>query len=158
MKKYIYLCIVFLIASCQSKGQSKEEDNFEVNKTESEWKEQLDDKAFRVLRKAETEPKNSSLLNNIETPGTFVCAGCQNPLYKTKHKFDSGTGWPSFDRAIEGSLTTKKDNKLGYTRKEAVCNKCGGHLGHIFTDGPKETTGMRHCINGAALEFIPEKD
>ena len=109
-----------------------------------------------VLREAGTERPFSSSLNNIKEAGTFVCAACSNPLYKTKHKFDSGTGWPSFDRAIENSLAYSSDKKLGYQRDEALCGKCGGHLGHIFDDGPRDTTGKRHCINGVALEFIPE--
>jgi peptide-methionine (R)-S-oxide reductase len=146
------------LISCQTDAQTKEKKkDFEITKSESEWKELLTAEEYRVLRTAGTERAYSSPLNNIKKPGTFVCAACQNPLYKTKHKFNSGTGWPSFDRAIDQSLALSSDQKLGYTRQEALCGKCGSHLGHIFNDGPRETTGKRHCINGVALDFIPEK-
>ena len=89
--------------------------------------------------------------------GTYVCAACKTPLYKSKYKYDSGSGWPSFDRAIKKNVELDVDYKIGYARTELKCNTCGGHLGHSFDDGPKNTTGKRHCINGAALEFIPFK-
>lgn len=159
MKKLLVL-FVFMVYACntsaQQENKAKTEENFEIVKTEEEWKAELSELEYYVLRKAGTEKAFSSPLNKIKEAGTFVCAACSNPLYKTEHKFDSGTGWPSFDRAINGSLAYSADRKLGYKRDEALCGKCGGHLGHIFNDGPKETTGMRHCINGAALEFIPE--
>lgn len=146
------------LVSCQTDAQTKEKKkDFEIIKSESEWKELLTAEEYRILRTAGTERAFSSPLNNIKKPGTFVCAACQNPLYKTKHKFDSGTGWPSFDRAIDQSLALSSDQKLGYKRQEALCGKCGSHLGHIFNDGPRETTGKRHCINGVALDFVPEK-
>ncbi|HLT49842.1 MAG TPA: peptide-methionine (R)-S-oxide reductase MsrB, partial [Aequorivita sp.] len=89
--------------------------------------------------------------------GTYVCAGCGTPVFESKHKFDSGTGWPSFDREIKGNVAFSTDKKLGYTRTEEHCATCGGHLGHVFNDGP-ETTGKRHCINGLALNFIPKNE
>jgi len=122
------------------------------------WKAELSEEAFRVLRKAATERPFSSPLNDVKAPGTFVCAACGNELYETKYKFDSGTGWPSFDRAVENSLAYSSDRKLGYERSELLCGDCGGHLGHVFDDGPQETTGKRHCINGVALKFVPKEE
>ncbi|WP_409187188.1 peptide-methionine (R)-S-oxide reductase MsrB [Antarcticibacterium sp. 1MA-6-2] len=110
---------------------------------------------YAVLRKAATETPHSSELNDIHESGTFVCAACGNELYKTKHKFESGTGWPSFDLPVEGGVAYGSDSKLGYQRDEVHCADCGGHLGHVFDDGPQETTGKRHCINGIAMNFIP---
>ncbi|WP_127846402.1 peptide-methionine (R)-S-oxide reductase MsrB [Psychroflexus aestuariivivens] len=156
--KNLIITIVFLsLISCKSEAQQDENSDFKIQKTEEEWKAELTSKEFEVLRKAGTERPFSSPLNDISEPGTFVCAACGNELYRTKHKFKSGTGWPSFDRAIDGSLALSSDKKLGYERSEALCGDCGGHLGHIFNDGPEETTGKRHCINGVALDFIPEK-
>lgn len=128
---------------------------FEVSKTEQEWKNILTPKQFEVLRKAGTERPYSSELNDVKEPGVFICAGCGNELYKTEHKFESGTGWPSFDRAIEGGVAFGSDTKLGYSRDEIHCANCGGHLGHVFNDGPRETTGKRHCMNGVAMKFVP---
>ena len=163
MKKLLLLTIfsVFLI-SCNGNAQkkSKEEiaENYEINKTEAEWKEELTSEEFEVLRQAGTERPFSSELNDIKKPGTFVCAACGNELYKTEHKFMSGTGWPSFDRAIDGGVAYGSDSKLGYQRDEVHCARCGGHLGHVFNDGPRETTGKRHCINGVAMDFNPENE
>lgn len=158
MKLYIIL-LTIIFSSCQSNGQNKSENHdFPVKKSEKEWKSELSEQEYYVLRQAGTERAYSSELLNIKTAGTFVCAACGNELYETKHKFKSGTGWPSFDRAIEGSISYDSDQKLGYTRRELLCAACGGHLGHLFDDGPSETTGKRHCINGVALDFNPKKD
>lgn len=163
MKKFLFLPILsFLLLSCNGNAQKKSDkapsQEYEVTKTEQEWKEILTSEEFAVLRKAGTERPFSSELNDIKEPGTFVCAACGNKLYKTKHKFKSGTGWPSFDRAIDGAVGYGSDTKLGYQRDEVHCARCGGHLGHVFDDGPPETTGKRHCINGVAMDFIPEKE
>ncbi len=151
---------VFLI-SCNGNAQKNSDketaENYEVNKTEEEWKEELTSQEFEILRKAGTERPFSSPLNDIKKPGTFVCAACGNELYETEHKFMSGTGWPSFDRAIEGGVAYGSDTKLGYQRDEVHCARCGGHLGHVFNDGPQETTGKRHCINGVAMDFVPKE-
>ena len=156
MKRFLLLTLTILTLSCN--GNAQEEKKYPVTKTEAEWKAELSPEAFRVLRKKGTEPAFSSELNNVEEPGTFVCAACGQPLYKTKHKFDSGTGWPSFDRAFEESNVDYRPDRIGgYSATEVVCANCGGHLGHVFNDGPKETTGKRHCINGVAMDFIPDK-
>ncbi|WP_298781632.1 peptide-methionine (R)-S-oxide reductase MsrB [uncultured Polaribacter sp.] len=159
MKKLASLLILILFISCAGNAQvsSKEKKVYKVVKTENEWKKTLTPIQFNVLREAGTERPFTSPLNKNYEKGVFVCVACKTPLYKSKHKFDSGTGWPSFDRAIKNNVELDVDYKIGYARTELKCNTCGGHLGHSFNDGPKETTGVRHCINGAALEFITKK-
>ena len=149
---YLFL-VFFLKVSCKSNSQ-EQKSNYLVSKSDAEWKEQLPEMAYYVLRKAGTERAFSGSLNYNKKEGIYVCAGCQAPLYESKYKFDSGTGWPSFDRGNEENLEYDVDYKIGYARSELKCNKCGGHLGHMFSDGPKATTGKRHCINSAALNFI----
>ena len=141
------------MVSCKSNSQ-EQKSKYLVSKSDAEWKEQLPEMAYYVLRKAGTERAFSGSLNYNKKEGIYVCAGCQAPLYESKYKFDSGTGWPSFDRGNEENLEYDIDYKIGYARSELKCNKCGGHLGHMFSDGPKATTGKRHCINSAALNFI----
>jgi peptide-methionine (R)-S-oxide reductase len=159
MNRIVTLLVFTILWSCQTKAQQpKEEKVYEVSKTDEEWKAELTPMQYQVLRKEATERAFTSELLNIKEDGTFVCAACENPLYETKYKYDSGSGWPSFDRAIEGSLDYSSDQKLGYTRVELLCGKCGGHLGHMFNDGPRQTTGKRHCINGVALNFIPKEN
>ena len=158
MKKIALLLVVILMFSCKSKGQDKDEkESFSVSKTDSQWKAELTDMEYYVLREAGTERAFSSPLNNEYRSGTFHCAACNTPLFKSENKFDSGTGWPSFDQEIKGNVAFSTDYDLGYARTEEHCATCGGHLGHVFNDGPKDTTGKRHCINGVALEFVPEK-
>lgn len=150
----------FLLFSCNSpaqKNKTSEKEAFKVSKTDAEWKAQLSPEAYNILRHEGTERAFSSDLNDNHKVGTYVCAGCGTPVFESKHKFDSGTGWPSFDREIKGNVAFSTDKKLGYTRTEEHCATCGGHLGHVFNDGP-ETTGKRHCINGLALNFIPKNE
>jgi peptide-methionine (R)-S-oxide reductase len=128
---------------------------FEVMHTEEEWRRLLTDEQFAVLRKEDTEPPFTSALNEEKRKGTFNCAGCDLPLYSSEHKFDSGTGWPSFFTTIPGMVETKTDYHLIYPRTEYHCTRCGGHHGHVFDDGPKPT-GLRYCNNGVALKFIPK--
>jgi len=159
MKSFSLLLITFLFFSCNSpaqKSKTVEKETYKVNKTDAEWKAQLTPAEYNVLRHEGTEQAFSSDLNDNHAKGTYVCAGCGTPVFESEHKFDSGTGWPSFDRAIEGNVAYSTDNKVGYTRTEEHCAVCGGHLGHVFNDGPEETTGKRHCINGVALNFIPD--
>lgn len=140
----------------EQKKELAEKKEFPIAKTDVEWRAQLTDMEYYVLRKAATENAFSSeLLDNKET-GTYVCAACDTPLFRSENKFNSGTGWPSFDQEITGSVAYDVDYKIGYARTEEHCATCGGHLGHVFNDGPRNTTGKRHCINGAALNFVPD--
>lgn len=122
--------------------------------TEEQWKERLTDEEYEVLREEGTERPFSGAFHDHHAEGTYVCAGCGLPLYESSTKFDSGTGWPSFYEAIEGKVETEVDRSLGMVRTEVHCSRCGGHLGHVFPDGP-EPTGMRHCINSVSLDFQP---
>ena len=156
MKKIILLFVLSFALSCNTSAQKKEKKTeFPITKTDSEWKAQLSNEAYYVLRKEGTERPFTSPLNKNYKKGVYHCKACDTPLFKSEHKFDSGTGWPSFDREIKGNVAYGTDNKLGYTRNEEHCANCGGHLGHIFNDGPRATTGKRHCINGVALKFVP---
>lgn len=133
---------------------SKQE--FEVTKTEQEWREILTPEQFNVLRKHGTERAGTSPLDKVYDKGTFVCAGCELPLFTADTKFNSGTGWPSFFAPIDGAIETTSDRSFFMTRTEVHCRRCGGHLGHVFNDGPKPT-GLRYCMNGVSLKFIPEQ-
>ncbi len=123
-----------------------------ANLSEREWEERLTPMEFNVLRKEGTERPGSSPLNDEKRQGTFVCAGCELPLFTSEQKFDSGTGWPSFFDVIDGAVETKVDRKLFMARTEYHCSRCGGHQGHVFKDGPRPT-GLRYCNNGVALNF-----
>ena len=161
MKKIVFVLLIGALFSCNSTAQKSEttkEESFPVSKTDAEWNEQLTEKQYYVLRKAGTERPFSSPLNKNYEAGVYHCAACNTPLFKSEHKFDSGTGWPSFAREIEGNVAFSTDYKIGYARTEEHCATCGGHLGHVFNDGPRDTTGKRHCINGVALKFVPEEE
>jgi peptide-methionine (R)-S-oxide reductase len=127
---------------------------FEITKTDAEWKELLTPEQFAVLREENTEPPGSSKLLDEHRKGTFVCAACELPLYSSDAKYDSGTGWPSFFDVLPNAVGEKEDNTLFTKRTEVHCSRCGGHLGHVFDDGPKPT-GLRYCMNGLALRFTP---
>lgn len=120
----------------------------------ADWGKLLDPSAYRVLFEHGTERAFSSPLNEEKRPGTFICGACHQPLFDAAHKYDSGSGWPSFWQAKDGALATSVDYKLGYPRTEHHCQRCGGHQGHIFDDGPAPT-GLRYCNNGLALRFVP---
>ena len=125
-----------------------------IQKTNEEWEAILSPEQFRVLREHGTERAGTSPLNNEKRPGTFHCAACGQALFSSDTKFESGTGWPSFYRPIEGAIATTVDRGYGMTRVEVHCANCGGHLGHVFPDGPRPT-GERYCMNGVALRFEP---
>jgi len=136
-----------------SAGDEAVEGQFEINLSDDEWKARLDAKQYDVLRHEATERPFSSPLNTNYAKGIYQCAGCDLPVYSSETKYDSGTGWPSFYDAMADAVHTKEDNSLFATRTEVHCRRCGGHFGHIFDDGP-EPTGLRHCLNGVALNFI----
>ena len=130
-----------------------------VKKSEQEWREELTPEQYEVVRQKGTEAPFTSELNDVKEPGQFVCVACGQPLFDSENKFDSGTGWPSFDRPMDDEMVeTESDNSLLMRRTEVLCSRCDAHLGHVFDDGPADTTGQRYCINGCALEFKPEDE
>jgi peptide-methionine (R)-S-oxide reductase len=131
-------------------------DTFDVKKPDEEWRKELATDAFHVLREHGTERAGTSPLNHEKRAGTFSCAGCGHLLFSSDTKFDSGTGWPSFFRPLEQGVGTSTDSSLFMARTEVHCARCGGHLGHVFQDGPPPT-GLRYCMNGVAMAFKPEE-
>ncbi len=128
-----------------------------MQKTDDEWRTSLTPEQFHVLREHGTERAGTSPLNFEKRDGTFSCAACGQPLFSSDTKFESGTGWPSFFRPIDGAIGTTEDRSYGMRRVEVHCSRCGGHLGHVFPDGPKPT-GERYCMNGLALQFEPSDE
>lgn len=128
--------------------------SFEFALSDSDWRKRLGPERYRILREAGTERPYSSPLNKEHRRGTFACAGCGLPLFSSATKFDSGTGWPSFFRPLPNAILTRADHSLFMERTEVLCRRCGGHLGHVFDDGPRPT-GLRYCMNGLALKFVP---
>lgn len=124
---------------------------------EEEWKQKLTPEQYQVLRQKGTEVAFTGKYFDTHDNGMYTCAGCGAEIFSSEYKFDSGTGWPSYDRALPGAVVMKEDNSYGMKRAEVVCAKCGGHLGHVFEDGPIETTGKRFCINSCALDFQRKK-
>ena len=131
-----------------------QDQTFPVTKTDEEWRRQLTPEQYQVLREHATERPGTCALLQEKRPGTFRCAGCGNPLFRAERKFESGTGWPSFFAPLDGAVGTTEDRSYFMVRTEVHCARCGGHLGHVFPDGPPPT-GLRYCINGVALEFEP---
>jgi peptide-methionine (R)-S-oxide reductase len=129
------------------------DEKFEITKTDDEWRKLLTPQQFRVLRQHGTERAGTSELDHEKRAGTFVCAACDLPLYSSDAKFNSGTGWPSFFRPLPHAVATSTDRSLFMTRTEVHCRRCGGHLGHVFEDGPAPT-GLRYCMNGVAMKFV----
>ncbi|WP_339085036.1 peptide-methionine (R)-S-oxide reductase MsrB [Hyphomicrobium sp. ghe19] len=130
-------------------------ETFEITKSDDEWKKELTPEQFNVLRQQGTERAGTSPLDQNDAAGTYDCAGCDLALFSSATKFHSGTGWPSFWKPLDNAVATTTDNSFFMTRTEVHCRRCGGHLGHVFEDGPKPT-GLRYCMNGVALKFIPK--
>ncbi|HTW37284.1 MAG TPA: peptide-methionine (R)-S-oxide reductase MsrB [Steroidobacteraceae bacterium] len=128
-----------------------------IDKSAEEWRRELTPAQFKVLRERGTEPAGTSPLNDEHRPGVFRCGGCGEPLFESSTKFESGSGWPSFFKPLEGAVGTTEDRSFGMRRIEVHCARCGGHLGHVFPDGP-DPTGLRYCTNGLALEFEPASE
>ena len=126
--------------------------DFDVNKTDEQWRAELAPERYEVLRRAATEAPFSGSLLHVDDDGVFTCAGCGQRLFTSDQKFDSGCGWPSFDACEPGSILEREDNSLWQRRVEILCSRCGGHLGHVFPDGPTPT-GLRYCVNSLAIDF-----
>jgi len=165
---FLTLLAVLVISSCQqclaqnkkplnNKTNMKEiitNHQFEVQKNEAEWKQILTPEQYAILRLKGTEKPFTSKFEDHYDGGTYTCGACGNPLFSSDGKFDSGCGWPSFYEALDSTkIVTQTDNSHGMSRIEIMCAKCGGHLGHVFNDGPKNKTGLRYCVNGASLGF-----
>ncbi len=137
-----------------AQAEAEPAETFEITYTEAEWRTKLTPEQFHVLRQHGTERAGTSPLNGEKRAGTFVCAGCDLPLYSSETKYESGTGWPSFWAPLDNAIGTSVDNSWFMSRTEVHCRRCGGHLGHVFEDGPPPT-GLRYCMNGVAMAFVP---
>lgn len=157
--KYFVILFLLIFQSCISQEKKETKSNvtmkYEVQKTDAEWKNQLGEERFRILRLKGTEFPHTGEYNLYFEKGTYVCGGCGEQLFKSDSKFKSECGWPSFDEAIPGKVEYKKDNSAGMQRTEILCAKCGGHLGHVFDDGPTKT-GTRYCVNSLSIDFKKE--
>ncbi len=159
MKKLLVLLMGLSLFSCngQQKTAPKEATALKVKKSEAQWKKELTPEQYHILREKGTEkPFSGEYVDNFQK-GKYVCAACGNLLFHSDAKFHSDCGWPSFDKAVAGSVKYHDDNSFGMTRTEVTCANCGGHLGHVFDDGPKETTGQRFCTNSVSVKFVPTK-
>jgi peptide-methionine (R)-S-oxide reductase len=160
MNRRDWLLGVAAVGTAASAGCAQAADRpakkFEIEKTSAEWRKILTPQQYAVLREHDTERPGSSPLNGEKRAGTYTCAGCDLPLFASTTKYESGTGWPSFYRPLPNAIGTQVDRSLLMERTEVHCRRCGGHLGHVFDDGPPPT-GLRYCMNGLALEFVPNK-
>jgi peptide-methionine (R)-S-oxide reductase len=129
---------------------------YDVEKSDAQWREELEPERYAVLREAATEPPFTGSLLHVDADGVFTCGGCGQRLFTSEQKFDSGCGWPSFDACEPGTIIERSDRSLFRTRTEILCSKCGGHLGHVFNDGPT-STGLRYCVNSLAVDFDETK-
>lgn len=165
MKRFIFFSVIALLLSCTGKAQKTTTKNNEMTKktekvvkTEAEWRQQLSEQQYYVLRQKGTDrPGDDGYTKHFEK-GTYVCAGCGSQLFESNSKYESHCGWPSFDDAIPGTIDLTKDTTMGMIRIEITCAKCDGHLGHIFDDGPKETTGKRYCVNTSSITFVKSEN
>ena len=156
MKTVLIVCIGLFLAGCVEETELPM--NVPIEKTDAEWKAELTPEQYRILRQAGTERPYSGVYTDHEEAGVYRCAGCKAELFSSENKYHSGCGWPAFDDvAASDRVIRREDNTVGMKRIEVLCAQCGGHLGHVFPDGPAETTGLRYCINSAALDFQKEK-
>uniref|UniRef100_UPI0035652C20 peptide-methionine (R)-S-oxide reductase MsrB n=1 Tax=Lutibacter sp. TaxID=1925666 RepID=UPI0035652C20 len=156
MKKLYFLLFLMVLLTFQANSQTKTNKTMvkKVTKTEAEWKKELSPQQYYILREKGTDPASSGGLTSHFEKGTYHCAACNLQLFKSNSKFESHCGWPSFDDAIKGTVEFVLDKSHGMIRTEIICASCGGHLGHIFNDGPKETTGQRYCVNTTSIKFV----
>lgn len=154
MKYLPFLLAIFIFTNCQSQERKTmtEKPNYTVQKTDTEWKNELTDEQYYILRQKGTERPNTGKYNLHFENGTYYCAGCSQKLFESDSKFESHCGWPSFDKAIKDAIVYKEDRTHGMVRTEILCSQCGGHLGHVFNDGPTDT-GLRYCVNSGSLDF-----
>ena len=151
----LILSLLPIFSSCQNNSDYLKNKDYKITRSNQQWREILTPLEYHVLRNAGTEKPYTGLYDKHYEKGVYSCKGCDEELYKSENKYNSNCGWPSFDNAIDNKIEYGIDYKIGYPRIELKCKNCGSHLGHMFDDGPKDTTGKRHCINSVALNFKP---
>jgi peptide-methionine (R)-S-oxide reductase len=157
MRKFNFLFLILITLSSYSQQKNTTKMNKKIVKTEAEWKSILSPQQYYVLRQKGTDAPSEKGYTSFFEKGTYVCAACGTQLFKSNSKFESHCGWPSFDDAIKGTVNFVKDTSHGMIRTEIICATCGGHLGHVFDDGPQETTGKRYCVNTTSIKFIKQE-